>query len=52
VFDGPVEMAGAVVEEFADLRWLEPAAVDVTGLTLGAGVRTRLQPATEAAPAK
>ncbi|OLT13722.1 hypothetical protein BJF78_21415 [Pseudonocardia sp. CNS-139] len=48
-FEGPVEMAGTVVEVFADLRWLEPAAVDLTGLTFGPDVRTRL-PGTAVAP--
>jgi uncharacterized protein YjbI with pentapeptide repeats len=49
-FDGAVDLTGAVVEDFADLRWLEPATVDVAGVVPGKGVLLKLLPGIELAP--
>jgi uncharacterized protein YjbI with pentapeptide repeats len=49
--DAAADLAGAVVADFGDLRWLEPATVDITGLGVGEGVALKLPPAVEPAPA-
>lgn len=49
-FAASVEVTGTLVEDFADLRWLGPAAVDLTGLRVGPDVRLKLPPGTELAP--
>jgi hypothetical protein len=49
--DGPVDLTASTVEDFADLRWQEPADVDLTGTEAGEGVRLRLLPETELAQA-
>jgi uncharacterized protein YjbI with pentapeptide repeats len=48
-FDARVDLAGAVVAGFGDLRWLEPATVDVTGLTAADGAEVMLPPTAEPA---
>jgi hypothetical protein len=45
--DGHVGLTGSTVEEFADLRWQEPADVNLAGIVTGEGVRLRLLPGTE-----
>lgn len=44
---GKVDLSGATVAEFADLRWSEPAEVDLTGTTAAGAARLRLLPGTE-----
>jgi hypothetical protein len=49
--DGHVDLTGSTVEEFADLRWQEPADVNLAGTVASEGVRLKLLPGTELAPA-
>jgi hypothetical protein len=46
---GPVDLTASTVDDFADLRWKEPADVDLAGTVAGEGVRLGLQPGTELA---
>lgn len=46
-FHQPVDLRRAVFADFADLRWLEPATVDLDGATAGEQVRLKLQPGSE-----
>lgn len=49
--DGHVDLTGSTVEDFADLRWQEPADVNLAGTVAGEGVRLKLLPGTELAQA-
>lgn len=49
--DGPVDLTGSNVDDFADLRWQEPADVNLAGTVADEGVRLRLLPGTELAQA-
>lgn len=44
---GHVDLTGSTVEDFADLRWQEPADVNLSRTVAGDGVRLRLLPGTE-----
>jgi uncharacterized protein YjbI with pentapeptide repeats len=46
-FDGHVDMTGVVVADFADLRWREPADVEVSGLVAAPGVTLKGLPAAQ-----
>jgi len=47
--DGHVDLTGSTVEDFADLRWQQPADVNLAGTVAGEGVRLMLLPGTELA---
>lgn len=47
--DGPVDLTGSTVEDFADLRRQEPADVDLAGTVASEGARLKLPPGTELA---
>ena len=49
--DGHVDLTGSTVEDFADLRWQEPAEVNLAGAVAGEDVRLRLLPGTDLARA-
>lgn len=44
---GPVDLSNARIAEFADLRWNEPAGVDLTGASATAGTDVLVLPGTE-----
>jgi uncharacterized protein YjbI with pentapeptide repeats len=49
--DGHVDLTGSTIEDFADLRWQEPADVNLAGTMAGEGVRLKLLPGAELAQA-
>jgi hypothetical protein len=49
--DGPVDLTSSTIEDFADLRWQEPADVNLAGTVAGEGVRLNLLPGSELAQA-
>jgi uncharacterized protein YjbI with pentapeptide repeats len=44
---GPVDLTGATVEEFADLRWSDTADVDLAGTTVARAAKLELLPGTD-----
>jgi uncharacterized protein YjbI with pentapeptide repeats len=49
---GPVDLTGSTIEDFADLRWQEPADVDLAGTVAREGARLKLLPGADLQPAK
>lgn len=43
-FDKPTTLSGAVFQEWADLRWQEPAEISLDGATAADGARVKLMP--------